>query len=521
MIRKIALFTLATLALLPMMVASAQDATIRDGERLLAWVAPAVAPGQQGASASGEIVYFNADGSQETVLSLQQGTTRVVPCGNSATSPDGSMFTFMTTATAGSVERGNIYMVRGTSSELEVIDSEIDPISCIGSAGFEFAPDSATYAYIDYPDNFVQQLSPEGILQIFDAASNTVLARFENATAFDLSAGTAAYIGFFKNEDNEATEVGIFVWDGSNDREVATLRAEEGCYYSSGEIETLASGQLVAVMGYRCQPSGSAPTNSWQLYLVDPANRASQLEASNVTGANGAAGFFVLSETNEVFAYPDNNIIAFAVPDGLSNRSAQIRVASLDSLADSSLLIERGAQMETRAVNPYTVINGAAVASPNGRYVAVVTYISDSEPAILNVIDLASPDLPPVTIPAGDAGFTVTNLTFSPDSTKLYFVAGGDNGRNNSLFELDLATGSDFRLDRGRFAQGALSPDATRLAMMNYVEFDPDEPVYLTLEILDIASGAKTMIFEGGEVDEVEKELLSQSFAYPLSWRSE
>lgn len=519
MLRKLTYIAVAVFALLPMMVTSAQDATIRDGERILAWVAPAAAPGQQSANAAGEVVYFNSDGSTETVLALPQGTTRVVPCGDSATSQDGSMFTFMTTATAGGVERGNIYMVRGASSDLEVIDNDIDPISCIGSAGFEFSPDSAIYAYIDYSDNFVQQLSPEGIFRIFDAATNTVLATFENATAFDLGAGTASYIGFFKNEDNEATEVGIFVWDGSNDREVATLRAEEDCYYNSGEVQTLASGQLLAILGYRCQPSGSAPINNWQLYLVDPTNRASQLEASGLTGANGAAGYFVLSETNEIYSYPDNNIIAFTVPDGLSNRSAQLRVASIDDLANSTVIIERAGQFETRAVNPYTVINGSAVSSPDGRYVAVVTN-SPNNDAVLNVIDLASPDLPPVTIPAGDTGFTITNMTFSPDSTKLYFVAGGDNGRNNSLFELNLATGSDFRVDRGRFAQGALSPDATRLAMMNYVEFDPDEPVYLTLEIIDIASGAKTMIFEGGEVDDVEKELLSQSFAYPLSWRA-
>lgn len=60
-----------------------------DGQRLLTWVAPGNRPGNQAAGTPGELVYFNPDGSTESILTLPQGTTRVTECGPNGTSPDG------------------------------------------------------------------------------------------------------------------------------------------------------------------------------------------------------------------------------------------------------------------------------------------------------------------------------------------------------------------------------------------------------------------------------------------------
>jgi len=483
-----------------------------DGQRLLAWIAPGNRPGNQTAGSPGELVYFNPDGSTESILSLPQGTTRVTECGPEGTSPDGSVFAFIATVTAGGEEKGTIYLVNGTSSELTTVDSDLNPASCVGSTPFQFSADGSQFAFIEWSLDATNQTSPYGFLRIYDTASASQVASFENVTTFDFTDSGAVWVSFFPNDDGEATEVAITSWDGSVDIEVSSLVADEEneCYYNSASITDVSTG-LMAIMGYRCQ-RGSVTNTQWQLFNIDPANRTAQLEQSDVS----AGRYFVFSQTNALFASPDGSNVMFTLPDGITNQSVSLWTTPVSGVAPTQL-IDRSVVMPSVSDLPYDANNSTAVTSPDGRYLALVVNTPNND-ATLNVFDLSDPSLPPIALDAGDQGDTIGAMVFSAASDRLFYVAGSDQGGNNSLFSLDLTTGTESRIRRGRYAQIAVSPDGSTLAAMNWVEFDPEEPRYLTMEVIDVASTAPTVVYVGGEVD-AEGELQNQSFAYPIAWR--
>lgn len=502
------------LSLLLVLGLQAQDTPLLpDGDKILVWIAPAVAPGRQTASQGGQIAYLTSTGAVETIMALPNGTTRVTPCGPDATSPDGSIFAFLTTITNGGVETGSIHLVRGTDSQVETLASNINPMMCYGSSPFEFAPDSTRYGYVEFAQIATNAASPTGILQIFNASDNAVLGRFDDVSDFDLSASGGAFVSFYKNAEQLATEVGIFVWDGANDREIATLRADENCYYASASITTLADGRLAALLAYHCRSQGT----QWQLYLVDPASRSSRLERSEPS----AGGYFPFTDSNAIFASPDGLHLFFTVPDGISNQTVSIRTASLTDLASVRTYIGRDALMPSMSDLPYDAYpptaNATARLSADGRYLAIVTKTPDLD-ATLNVIDFNAPNLPAISIRAGDRGDTISEMLFSADNSLLFYVAGGNEGANNSLFALNLATGIESRITRGRYAQGVLAPDSRQIAILQWESYAADKDPYLNLVVLDTFTTAETLLYEGGEVT-AENTLINQSFAYPLSWR--
>lgn len=483
-----------------------------DGQRLLTWLAPGNRPGNQAAGTPGELVYFNPDGSTESILSLPQGTTRVTQCGPGGTSPDGSVLALIATVSAGGEETGTIYLLNGASSELTTIATDLNPASCVGSTPFQFSADGSQFAFIEWSLDATSQTSPYGFLRIYDTASASQLASFENVTTFDFTDSGAVWVNFFPNDDGEATEVAITTWDGSVDIEVSSLVADEenDCYYNSASISQVSTG-LMAIMGYRCN-RGDITSTQWQLFNIDPANRTAQLEQSDVS----AGRYFVFSQTNALFASPDGNSVFFTLPDGISSQSVSLWTTPVSGVAPAQL-IDRSAVMPGVSDLPYDANNSTAITSPDGRYLAVVVNTPNND-ATLNVFDLSDSSLPPIALDAGDRGDTIGAMVFSSSSDRLFYVAGSDQGGNNSLFALDLTTGTESRIRRGRYAQIAISADGSTLAAMNWVEFDPEEPRYLTMEVIDVASTVPTVIYVGGEVD-AEGKLQNQSFAYPIAFR--
>lgn len=479
-------------------------------DKVLAWVAPGAAPGRQSASNPGQVVFFTPDGETETVLQLPNGTTRVTQCGPESTSPDGSQFAFIATVTAGGVETGTIYMMRGVELQLHTVATGVNPVSCYGSAPFRFAPDGSRYAYVNWAADANNATSPRGRLLVFNSADHTQAGSFSDVANYTLTSSGAAFVSFFNNDRQEATEVGISVWDGSNDREVASLRADENCYYTSASVAEVAGGELAVVLGYRC--SRGDTTTRWQLHVVDPANRTSQLELTEPA----AGRYFGFSDTNSIYASVDGSAVFFTVPDGLSNQSVSVLATSIDNIAPTTVVQNYGL-MSAVSDLPYDANNATAQLSPDNRFLAIVRNTPDNDATLL-VVDLADPSTPPTTIDAGDRGDTVASMIFSADSSRLYFVAGADEGGNNSLFVLDLATGSESRVDRGRYAQMAVAPDGSLIAVMDWVVFNDNEPPYLTFKFLDPASGSETVVFVGGEVN-AEGKLINPAFAYPLAWR--
>ncbi|MDQ7033771.1 MAG: hypothetical protein Q9P01_02725 [Anaerolineae bacterium] len=351
--------------------------------------------------------------------------------------------------------------------------------------------------------------SPIGRLLIYNADTVEQVANIENVTDFTLTDSGAVFASFFLNNDNEATEVAISTWDGDNDREISTLRAEDNCLYTSASVTPIAGERIAAILGYRC--SGSS--TQWQFQIIDTDNNTAQLESSETA----AGRYFGFSDTNATWASPDGTTLWFTVPDGVSNRTASLFNTSVDSIA-ANTVIDRFVLMPTVSDLPYDANNATARLSLNGQYLALVRNDGNNN-ATLYIINLAEPSLDPVQFDAGDNGDTIAVLAFSQDSSQLVFVAGTDEGGNNALLTMELETGNERRVARGRFAQVVISPDASQIAAMNWVAFDEDEDPYLSLVVIDAESGAETVIFEGGEVDD-DGNLANPAFAYPLSWRT-
>lgn len=482
-----------------------------DPGRILTWVADAAAPGRQGASVESQLVLLDPAGEAEpeVVLDLGTGITRVVACGNEATSSDGNYFAFMVTRFAGGVEAGTLYIHEAGTASASVVAEDLNPIACIGNGTFQWSPDGSQYGYLAYPAQIPSTETPVARLRFFSSADGSETENFENVVAFDFTDAGASFIGFFPDSDGLATEVGIFAYDGTADREVSTLRADENCFYNTASVGTLSDGRIATQLGYRCT-SGNVGTQG-QLHIVDPESRISELAAIEPAGG----GFFAITRNNSLFIAPNDATVFVALPDGVSNQSVGLNSYSVE---DSNLtrLFDNFGVMPGVSDLPYDDNNAVPVVSPDGRWLALVRNTGNGD-ATLNVFDMNAPDLPPITFEAGDRGETFAWMAFAPDSSTLYFVAGGNNGNNNALFQLDLATGSSARLSRGRYAQAALAPSGDEVAIMNWVSFADDEAPYLSLERLDLLSLADTVLFEGGTV--VDDELTDQRFAYPLAWR--
>jgi hypothetical protein len=141
---------------------------------------------------------------------------------------------------------------------------------------------------------------------------------------------------------------------------------------------------------------------------------------------------------------------------------------------------------------------------------------------MLNVLDLSDPTTPPIAVSAGSRNDVISDMAFSANSERLIFIAGSpDTGRNadNSLIAIELSSGSDFRVKRGRFAPGlAVSPDGTEVVAMDFqVLEDERQPPYLNLVEINVDTSETTLLFEGAEI--VDGEVTNQQFALPLSWR--
>ncbi len=482
--------------------AFAQDAPFPDDERLLVWWANGISPGLQLADNPGQIAFVDNAGNLEMVLQLPNGTERVLACGDKATSPNGDYFTFY----AGD-EIGTLYMMRGIDT-LFAIASDIQALTCAGNRTFLYTDDSQRFAYLDFEDNINVADFASGRLQIGMTSNFAITHTFEQVTAFDTKDETIAFIQFFTNDQGQAIEAGIVQWQGEVGREVATLFADNGCEFTSSSITVQENGQFAIVMGHKCVNNGGT---SWQFYTVNPENRSVTLVLQN----QQAGGFFAFSRTNNVYVAPDAETAYFTAPDGATNFS--VGMFAVNFVNSSAIEIFPNSGIMPRYYDdPYAPINHPPAVSADGNWLAV-SRNNLSDEASINILDLSAPELPPIMAPAGARGDVISEILFTPDNEQLIFVAGGAQGINNSIFAVDLATGTTFRVKRGRFANGLMSPTGDTVAIMNWQLIDEDEPLFLTLQVINIESGVETTLLQGADI--VNNQVTNRRFAYPLSWR--
>ena len=479
----------------------AQDDPFPDDERLLVWWANGISPGLQLADNPGQIAFVDNAGNLEMVLQLPNGTERVVACGDEATSPNGDYFTFY----AGD-EIGTLYMMRGIDT-LFAIASDIQALTCAGNRTFLYTDDSQHFAYLDFDDNINVADFASGRLQIGDTTNFAITNTFEQVTAFDTKDETIAFIQFFTNDQGQAIEAGIVQWQGEAEREVATLFADTNCEFTTASITVQENGQFAIVMGHKCPNRGTG----WQFYTVNPENRSVTL----VLQSQLPGTYFAFSRTNNVYVAPDAETAYFTAPDGVTNVSVGVFAVNLVNSSAIEIFPTAGI-MPRYYDDPYAPINHPPAVSPDGNWLAI-TRNTVTDEASINILDLSAPQLPPITAPAGARGDVISEILFTPDNEQVIFVAGGAQGVNNSIFAVDLATGTTFRVKRGRFANGLMSPTGESIAMMNWQLIDEDEPLFLTLQVIDIESGVETTLLEGADI--INNQVTNRRFAYPLAWR--
>lgn len=487
-------------------LAQAQEAPPLN-DRLLVWVGAGSDPERFTREAPGVLAYLHFDGTLETLMVVPARTERVVPCGDSGRTPDGRTVFFY----VGAETEGVLYKLTSEMSEPVIFNAAVNAMACVGNGTAQFSADSAYFAYLNYNANYRFSNAPIGRLLIQSVADASIVGNFENAAAFEMNAQGASVLSFYFDSRGEAVEAAVLLWDGENQREVATLFADHNnrCAYQTGSIAALPDGRQAVLLGLRCE-RGNVRDPQWQLHLIDPQTRS----ASQLLSGRAAGSYFPFARTNQIFAAPDGRSIFFVVPDGLTNRSTSLLQSDLNNPA-ANTIIERSALTASVSALPFASGGHPLRRSRDGRWLAAV--VSDPNGnTTLQAIDLNAPELLPIVLSAGARGDTISETTFAQSSERLFYVAGGLGGANNSLWVLDLVTGTEMRLNRGRYEQGVISPDGDYLLMINYAVLAEREPPYLTLTVVNTTSGAEALLFVGGEI--VEGRLTNPRFAYPLAW---
>lgn len=493
------LFAVLIFASLPM------AAFAQDGETgsILVWKEAGESALRSSPSAAGELGYFSLAGEFTPLQEVPAQTSRVIACGETATAPNGSLFAYYI-----GLDSGDLFVLPkdGQPARLDGVNA----LSCLGNGTFQYSPDSTRLAYIAYESDATASEFADGFLKVFETNGLSQVFRAENVTAFDLGNNGAAYVSFYTNSKNEADEAAVFWWDGSTERELATLTPDESCKYTSASIGVQPDNNLMLIMGHRCT-TGDTRT-SWQLYTVNTETRGTTLAASDFQ----AGAFTPYARTNNIIFSADASTALFTVPDGITANTVSLVAVDLATLTPQTL-VERQVVMPTFS----GMSNAAPVLSLDGSWLAVVATTPNNENT-LHIFDLTNPSLAPITYSAGSRNDVISAMAFTPDNRRLVFIAGSaDTGRNsnNSLIAIDLASGSDLRIRRGRFASGlALSPSGNSVVAMDYQVVDDErQPPYLNLVNINIDTSEVNLIFEGAEV--VDGQVTDQHFALPLSWR--
>ena len=459
---------------------------------VLAWLGTGADPSH---ATGGQIALIDRSGAVKPLMDVPNTAARVTACGDQATSPDGRFFAYYLGADA-----GKLYLM--DAAQTPILVDDVSFLACLSA--FRYAPDSRRFAYIDYPSGATSKDYASGTLRIYDDAPLQQAASFEHVVAYTLSSDSAILVSFFDNADNQADEADISIWDGSGEHEIVTLvPTEPECRFTSAQV-SLAGAQLLAVLGQRCT-TGDGRTN-WQLYTID-----ATAGSATLIGTDSQPGAFVtFARTNNLFAAPNGATAYFTVPDAVT--AYTVAVASV-SLSDYSINVP----VDRQAVFPN--FSGAPNAfprlSPDGRWLALIITSPDNQNQVF-VLDLNAPDAAPLTAGVHSRGDVIPDLAFAPDSSHLYYIAGGSD---NAVFSLNLADGTEQRVVRGNFTEGmALAPDGKTVALINTARVDdPKQPSYLNLVLADLASPTLTTIYPGADV--AAGKVTNLRFAYPLTWR--
>lgn len=469
---------------------------------VLSWIGAGRAPGQQSSSTPGQLVLIERNGDVNPVFDLPAGTTRVYACGEQATSTDQRYFAFYVGG-----DHGSLFIAEQAERLYEV--DRIDALGCIGSGALQFSPDGNRFAYIDFADNAQTDPVAQGIMYVRDSSSDElddVVYSFDNVAAFDIADTEVAYVGIFSNY----AEAALTLWSDGVTDEIGTFFADQGCRFAGAQVSLMGENGVGVLLGQRCEGAGTR----WAIYTGDTTGGG----VTRVLNGNATGSFFSESRTAALFTSHVGEVMVYAIPNGIARNLVNLRMTTLGTPDDGEDITESAImpRFTSRLYNPDD--NALPVVSPDGRWVAVVSNTVNNDVAI-NIFDLVDPEDPPLILNPVARGDTISSIGYTPDSSTLLFIAGGSNGDNNSLFSVQLATGVDQRLMRGRY--GYLIPSASGdFAVLTEwrVLTDPREPAYLNLITMDLNDpDTVEVLFEGADI--VNDSVTNQRFVYPLAWR--
>lgn len=480
--------------------------------KLLVWMGDGESPAQRSANATTQVAYITGAGAVEKLLDVDGGAAGVIPCGNEAASANSQHFTFFVNVPQAGVDGGILYQITNADAPRRI--GEAHAVTCLGNGAFQYAPDGRRLGYIDYRGFSETADFAAGTLRVLDSSSLQSQASFENVTAFQLTNTHAYFISLFTSGGTQAREAGVQVWNsGSSASEISTLYADEGCRLTSGEITATSSERLAVVVGQRC-----ASGTSWQFYLVNLTDGTS----SRVADGRLNTSYATSARTNNLFpAGSDASTLYFTIPDGLALNTTRIVAVSVDNVTLDNAVIDRAAVMPRYTARTFTLGRDAGpVFSPDGRWLAVAVAHSTVNPVVA-LLNLADPSQPPIRITAGDRGLGIPYMAFSRDSRTLYYLVGGGDGRDNTLFALDTQSTTERRLLRGRFGSGAVAPDGRSIALMQWQQSDEARPrTYIDLAVVATSGDnpqAQTLF--SGLVRAEDGTVTGRRWAYPLAWR--
>jgi hypothetical protein len=510
MIQRLTLLALLAVTLGLVMSASAN---LPDGDRLLVWTAPALAPQEQFADQVGDLAYIESDNSLNTIAPILQQSTFVEPCTMRALSPDGRHFAIYQ-GTAGGVVASLYLMTDGASPVL--VDDSFNLLACRGGNGtFTYSEDSSRLAYIDY-ERTNQVDFADGIFRLVDTTDLTEVYSQRQITAFTLDGDTIFYARFFTDTFNEADELAVVKYDlaTGDEQEIATLFVEDDeiCRFLGAKLAFHAGSPYLSLIS-RCDNQDVNVMSVYELKINGDDPTLLFTEETRVQ-------FAPFSETNNLIFANDDSTLLYTLPDGVTNNTVGLYAYNLES-GDKATIVPQNIIIPTFSG---TGDEATWRISRDGKWLGVVLNAPNFDARTgLRVISLDDPFAPQAAFDNRSQEDLLPFFTFNGENDKVIFIAGGSDGDDNSIYTLPVTGGEEAdRVVRGNFSRWAVSsPRLTSLAVMEYQiqEEAVRGPNWLNTVIVDLDSGAKSTVFVGGEV--VDNEVQNIQFAQPILWMRE
>ncbi len=471
-------------------------------ENILVWQDSGPNPYESTLNTPGVIGFIQADGEIAPLLDVPGAVRNVKACGDEATSADGRWFTFY----VGNNE-GTLYLMDNHAPPVEIGQAGL--LSCLGGGTFRYTPDGNQLAYINYGNNPTNGEFVTGMLRVVKTADGAEAYQHDHVAGFDLNNAGVVFGEFFTNSRNQVDQLVIHWWEGEeNTREVATLRSDPQCRFTSANPRLTDAYNAVVAVVQRCPNQGS----SWQLYGLELSDGRVSL-----IGTQPQSGTFApYSRTNLLLLSPDAKTAFLSTADGVTAHTAGLIQVLIEDMAIDDF-VDRQVMLPalTRPLDPLPLT------SADGRWLAAVVTSPNNENT-LSVFDLSDSSKTPLTYATARRGDVIASMVFSADSQYLYFSAGKiatPRETSTALYQMNLSDGQVNLLSRGHYVQGlALAPDGSRLSTLEYtLPDDINQPAYLNLIDMRVDGEDSDILYTGATL--ADDRVRNVRFAYPLSWR--